>query len=113
MVILSEQQELASSVVVSTGDSSALAGGEFSVIAGDFAFQAHFYAPPPPPLLPEPEPEPKTIPLEQLGFWPRERRDRAPVWFHQGYARGLAHYVQYTDDARGGTPPGGCKPLFR
>jgi len=107
VVILSEQQELNSSVVVADAPVryEVLTGGEFSVIAGggDLAFQAHFYAPPTPLPEPEPQPEPKTIPLEQLGFWPRDRRDRAPVWLHQGYARGLAHYVQYTVDARGGS----------
>jgi len=110
VVILLEQQELDFSVVVSTdgrpGRWEVLAGGEFSVIAGggDLALQAHFYAPPAPLPEPELEAEPKTIPLEQLGFWPRERRDRAPVWLHQGYARGLAHYLEHTDDARGGYP---------
>jgi len=108
VVTLLDQQELDFSVVVSTdgpGRWEVLTGGEFSVIAGggDLGLQAHFYAPPAPLPEPEPKPEPKTIPLEQLGFWPRDRRDRAPVWLHQGYARGLAHYVQYTDDARGGS----------
>jgi len=35
------------------------------------------------------------------GFWPDEKLNRAPIWKHPGYAKGLAHYVQYTDDARG------------
>jgi len=110
VVILSEQQELDFSVVVSTdgwpGRWEILTGGDSSVIAGggDLGLQAHFYAPPAPLPELEPEPERKTIPLEQLGFWPRDGRDRAPIWLHPGYAKGLAHYVQYTDGARGGYP---------
>jgi len=79
----------------------------------ELGLQAHFYDPPSPEPEPEPTPAPesKTISLDQLGFWPRERRDRAPIWLHQGYARGLAHYLEYTDDARGGSFRGMQAPL--
>jgi len=62
------------------------------------------FADPEPLPEPEPEPEPDQPSWQQLGFWPSEGRDRAPIWLHPGYAKGLALYVQYTDDARGGYP---------
>jgi len=109
VVILSEQQGVGYEVVVSS-DADVT---QWETTTGDgrweLGLQSHFYAPPPPLPASEPEPGPKTIPLEQLGFWPRDRRDRAPVWLHQGYARGLAHYVQYTDDARGGSSSRGMQ----
>jgi len=69
----------------------------------ELGFQGSFVDPEPLPE-PEPEPEPESVPPGQLGFWPRDGRDRAPIWLHPGYAKGLALYVQYTDDARGGYP---------
>jgi len=102
VVILSEQQELDSSVVVADngpGRWEILTGGEFSVIAGggDLALQAHFSAPPEPEPEPEPERKPRAPDGLQLAF-PKESRRRRwarkSKWL-KGAAAGYLDIGQY------------------
>jgi len=77
----------------------------------DLGFQSHFYAPPEPvkaiepalrsvPRCPVGRQEPFPWWRDWLGEgWSR----RAPIRAYPGYIKGLAYYLEHTDDARGGS----------